>query len=319
MDNSGLNRFLALLSFVRDNEEGIQQVKQYETAELVLLTLGDEGMDAYSLLRRCCHLEFGERLIKAIRNFFFKKGKFPQFLSGLVQMDRSWWDENMIDPPSSLNQLQGDETLEQVMKQHSNLLTDPEHPLYCESGPIADDYWSNKIQKLIKAKKFLRAWKELHKGHKGLLKATVRAAEYDKQQFIEICVDPNNRCWKASTNCIGELVSLLYKAMYSVGEIQNLNEEDHNTKPWDRIPEQIFDTHVPRGRHHKPREYTQWIDRPGQQLALLFVERELGGAGFDKKLRLKEEGAMIIKVAAHFRQQHNERCRAKYVQALAEY
>lgn len=313
------DQFLSLLCFVRDDEEGIQQVRSLKVAKRIIRKLAEEGMSAGALLRRCCHLEFGEALIVEVQDHFAHAGQQKCFVTAMAQMPALWWEENDLSPRQLLKLLQGHEVLAHLLGHHADLVTHPEHPLYCKTDiSLADEYWTHQVRRFIVRGDFRRAWDELQKAHRGVLNATIREEDFlEKQDFITECQQPANRCWRASVSIVGSLAIELYEAMVKESLITVITDGDRLTDSLGRMSQTVYEVKVPSGHRHVPREYSQWVSQPGHVIATHYVECELGGWKGDK--RLLDEGAAILKIAAHFNAVRNERRRKKHVQVLEEY
>ncbi|MEK7647815.1 MAG: hypothetical protein AAB384_02130 [Patescibacteria group bacterium] len=311
------DQFLSLLCFVRDDVEGIQQVRSLKVAKRIICKLAEEGMSAGALLRRCCHLEFGEALIVEVQDHFARANQQKCFFSAMVQMPALWWDENELSPRRLLKLLRGHEVLAHLLAHHADLVTHPEHPLYCKTDiSLADEYWAHQTRRFIVRGDFRRAWDELQKAHRGVLNATIQEGHFaEKQDFITECQRPENRCWRASDLIVGSLAIELYEAMVKESLLTVITDGDRLTDSWGRMRQTVYEVKMPSGHRHQPRAYSQSVPQPGHAIALLYGEHKPGS----REVQLRDEGAAILKIAAHFNTVRNERRRKKHEQMLEEY
>ncbi len=174
------------------------------------------------------------------------------------------------------------------------------------------------MRRFIVREDFRRAWDELQKAHRGVLDATVREENFlEKESFIMECQRPENRCWRASVSIVGSLALELYEAMAKKALLTKIAEGDRIIDSWGRVYETVYEVKVPSGHRHKPRAYSQSVQQPGHAIAIHYVACVLGDS--TRRMQLRDEGAAILKIAAHFHAVRNERRRKKHEQVLEEY
>lgn len=313
--------FLALVHFVKDSPSGVRLVRSLQTALKVISALADGGMPMAQLLIRCCHFEYGERMVIELQTRFGQGTGRMEFVDALAHMPASWWHENGIDAHVVLGRMRGHDVLAYLFKHHSQLVTNPENPLYCDGDiELADEYWMHQVRRFIVRGDFRRAWDELQKAYRGVLKATVQRSDFrDEQQYIHECQQPHNRCWRASLNAVGQLSVELHDVMVEERLLTPISEEDRLTDRWGLVRVMAYETKVPSAHRYKPREYAQQIQQPGHAIAICFAESGSVEGARRGTVKLRDEGAAILKIAAYFHALRNARRRLKYEVALNGY
>ncbi|HOX60924.1 MAG TPA: hypothetical protein PLV72_02880 [Candidatus Magasanikbacteria bacterium] len=156
---------------------------------------------------------------------------------------------------------------------------------------LADEYLMLNVRYYITRRDFRRAWDET-------------------RNFWKDAHDTINRMVNMRT-----LVRELFSAMLTddlVTPIVETDRKDQNS----RAPLTAYDTR-PRAHNSRPISQSLYTKRPGWDMAC-----ELGFSTSEKSCRILNittEGAMILKIAAHFRDKRNEKRKAKHLQVLAEY
>lgn len=206
--------YLAALYFVRDAEDGINEIRRYETARAIIQTLAEDEMEDVELLKRCGHREFGLQLLKCVYEFFSAKDQNERFLRALTQMNTEWWYNYDIQPQHVFSMLRPTDVV-YLLNEHRALLVNPKSPMYLEDGAqITDSYWSIQVRQYLARNDFRRAWDELQKAARGYLKTNVQAADFQEHsEFVQAAARPGNRCWRASPALVEALTNELYNKL----------------------------------------------------------------------------------------------------------
>ncbi len=319
------NVFDSFVDYLRENEDGIDQVNDLNTACRVLDELAKDGMSAAALVRRCAHWSLAEDLVTHVTKMFWngQKGRRRrELLDALAVMTSEWWDETGLEPHWFLTQINGWEVLDHFLAHHKSIILDPQGRLYIAASrfrgalALVDDFWIYKVRYYIVRKDFRRAWEELNKAYKGLLNHGIVKENYKNRiDFIEACSDRYNRGWKATYETIGRLAMELYHSMSNAEKLEGSLEDFRSCSRSVAVP--VYKIKGP----SKPVAYMQQSDRPSFDFAESFVDvgQDAGYVGWNQPRHFTDAGAAILMIAEHFASKRRETRRRKYEERLAAY
>ncbi|MBU0540533.1 hypothetical protein KKF59_02100 [Patescibacteria group bacterium] len=300
-----LENMKALESFARNNPQGFSVIQRKKTAERVMGRLFAQGMSARALLIRACLSPFMESLMALLAQRFREDGRWQEYLEGVVCAPFKVWEVRGGGLPISYFASEVLPYSDQLalFTTFRDELCSPEHPLF--NSFSADEYWLAKVGRFIESGDFRRAWDELKKAKKGMLKHGISAK--DDVDGLTFNMDPCNRCFQASNKCLASLVDRLFEAMVSKGEVQPLTDSDRHLKGTTRA------VLVYSLKPQKPRQYTLRAQVASLHFALSFGAQGDAVGGY----HLEETGAKVIKIADWLFEQKNAKRRQAYERLLA--
>ena len=323
------NVFDSFVDYLRENEDGIDQVNDLNTACRVLDELAKDGMSAAALVRRCAHWSLAEDLVTHVTKMFWngQKGRRRrELLDALAMMTSEWWDETGLEPHWFLTQINGWEMLDHFLAYHKAIILDPQGRLYIAAGrfrglALVEDFWTYKVRYYIVRKDFRRAWEELNKAYKGFLNHGIVKENYkNRRDFIEACADRYNRGWKATYETIGRLAMELYHSMSNAEKLEGSLDDFRTCTSWHDI------SYYKLKGVSKPMVcIMKRSPRPSFELAKHFIDPKKKVSArpldywYEFEYRFMDSGAAILMIAEHFASMKREKRRRKYETKLAAY
>lgn len=303
---AALEQMRALESFARHNPHSFTVIKRKKTAERVMGRLFAHGMDARALLVRACLSPFMEALLALLAQRFREEGRWQEYVEGVVCAPFNVWEVRGGGLPLSYFSSEVLPYTDQLglFQTFKDELCNPEHPLF--NSFSADEYWQAKVCRFIDSGDFRRAWDELKKARKGMLKHGISAK--DEVDSLTFYMDPCNRCFQASRRCLADLVDRLFKAMLGKGELLPLTSSDLHISGTTRA------TLVYSLKPQKPRQFTMRVQLASLHFALSFGAQSDGFGGY----HFNQTGAKVVKIADWLFEQKNAKRRQAYERLVAE-
>jgi hypothetical protein len=284
----------AFLDFVRKNGNGLRGVKA-ETAAHVIEILADEGMEVRKLLIRVIdsfssNLLFGTLYGKVCND----EAKRVELLDAIITIPRRVWLEGNLSHHTIRTAFSRAEDFEHLLKCHRAVILQPddEHWERCFSS---DEYWRKRVRWYIAKGDHCRAWDELRKAWRGFFVG----AEEGIHRFGTH--DPAQHVFQASKEVLTECVRELFQVMNRSGEIPALTDDDCVLK-------------------YEYQWRNGWSLAAGYDFACLYRTQK-GRIGHGDSRTVPHifcvEGAMVLKIAKHFREEQNARRRKRWNEASA--
>ncbi|MFH1745071.1 MAG: hypothetical protein ABH881_02800 [bacterium] len=301
----------SLLCFAREESECFIEVS-IKTAASIIMKLAEEGMRAEELLNRVLSsseefigdeeesFNYQNRLFSALYQVLEKdeKRRF-ELLDAVVALEEEEWSSAELDARFVAKHFAKAEDFEYLLKGHYGDLFSENTSF--TSRLSTDSYWIKRVEWYIVSKRdWRRSWDEIQKAWRGF--------PVGQEKQLPNKIDFSLYRYRANKWIVASFVQQLFALMVKDGTIELLIDKDHIL--------QNENTSVPayedKSRFGAPRFYRLSAPVAGFKIASEWCIKE---GSFKEPYVFEEEGAMVLKIADHFRQEKNRAKRARWEKA----
>ena len=222
-------RRASVRDFAHHSEDGLAQVEDPSLALRLLEYFVDGDMPETEVIQRIVWSPYANDLFEKLAEYYQEeqRGKQPRALAdALMNLPESGWACGNLSMRKVVDWLVKWMTIRELFHVFGEHLLDEDHPLFEQVD--ADAYWTATIQYYVTNRRdYQRAWDQIKKARIGLLKSSaIPPTDGDPERLRKFHRDPENRCYRASKECLMRLVGELFDAMHDAGKVPDLRATD---------------------------------------------------------------------------------------------